>query len=135
MAKLNLHTKYNNYAQENIPIIAKLNEVYKLWHTYLTHLPRITRYTLGEKIDNLFTDCLELALLSSYRPKHNKLETIEQLNAKFDTLKFFIKLLWEIKEIDTNKLTALSIPLSEIGRMIGGWMKLFKDNPTPRTLL
>ncbi|MBU4453389.1 four helix bundle protein, partial [Patescibacteria group bacterium] len=84
---------------------------------------------------NLFTDCLELALLASYRPKDNKLETIEQLNAKFDTLKFFIKLLWEIKGIDTNKLTALSIPLSEIGKMIGGWMKLFKDNPTPRTLL
>ncbi|MFH1611028.1 MAG: four helix bundle protein [Patescibacteria group bacterium] len=136
MTQLNFHIgNSNSNKQDNIPIISKLNEAYKLWHTFLIHLPRIARYTLGEKIDNLFTDCLELALLASYRPKDNKLETIEQLNAKFDTLKFFIKLLWEIKEIDTNKLTALSIPLSEIGKMIGGWMKLFKDNPTPRTLL
>lgn len=135
MAQLNLHTGNNSPAQENIPIIAKLNEGYKLWHTFLTHLPKITRYTLGEKIDNLFTDCLELALLASYRPRDKKQELIEQLNAKFDTLKFFIKLLWEIKEIDTNKLTALSIPLTEIGKMIGGWMKLFKDNPMPKTLL
>ena len=39
------------------------------------------------------------------------------------------------KEIDTNKLTALSVPLTEVGRMIGGWMKLFKENPIPKTLL
>lgn len=136
MAQFNLHTQTNNaYAQEDIPIIANLNEGYKLWHSYLIHLSKITRYTLGEKIDNLFTECLEIALLASYRPKDKKLELIEQLNAKFDTLKFFVKLLWEIKEIDTNKLTSLSIPLTEVGRMIGGWLKLFKDNPVQKTLI
>lgn len=136
MAQTNFHTaNFNSNKQEDIPIITKLNEAYKLWHSFIIHLPKITRYTLGEKIDNLFTGCLEIALLASYRPKNKKLELIEQLNAKLDTLKFFIKLLWEIKEIDTSKLTALSIPLTEVGRMIGGWMKLFKDNPTPKTLL
>lgn len=136
MAQTNFHTvNFNSNKQEDIPIIAKLNEAYKLWHSFLIHLPKITRYTLGEKIDNLFTGCLEIALLASYRPKDKKMELIEQLNAKFDTLKFFIKLLWEIKEIDTNKLTTLSIPLTEVGRMIGGWMKLFKENPVPKTLL
>ncbi|HLC69674.1 MAG TPA: four helix bundle protein [Patescibacteria group bacterium] len=136
MAQFNFHTQaHNTYTQEDIPIIAKLNEGYKLWHSFFVHLSKITRYTLGEKIDNLFTDCLEIALLASYRPKDKKQELIEQLNAKFDTLKFFVKLLWEIKEIDTNKMTALSIPLTEVGRMIGGWIKLFKENPVQKNLL
>jgi len=136
MNQTDFHTgNSNSTKQAEIPIIAKLNEAYKLWHSYLIHLPKITRYTLGEKIDNLFTGCLELALFASYRPKDKKMELIERLNAKFDTLKFFIKLLWEIKEIDTNKLTTISIPMTEVGRMIGGWIKLFKNDPTMKTLL
>jgi len=136
MAQPNFHTQsLSVHKQEDIPIISKLNEAYKLWHSFLIHLPKITRYTLGEKIDRLFTDCLEIALLASYRPRDKKLELIEQLNAKFDTLKFFIKLLWELKEIDTNKMTIISIPLTEVGRMIGGWMKLFKEPVSQKTLL
>lgn len=92
----------------------------------MIHLPKIIRFTLGAKIDTLFTDCLEIALLASYQPKDEKANIIKQLNTKFDMLKFFIKLLWEIKAIDTNKLTALSTPLSEVGKMIGGWMKFYK---------
>lgn len=136
MSQTNFHNQnVSVHTQEGIPIIARLNEAYKLWHSFLIHLPKITRYTLGEKIDRLFTDCLEIALLASYRPREKKLELIEQLNAKFDTLKFFIKLLWEIKEIDTNKMTAISIPLTEVGRMIGGWIKLFKEPVPQKTLL
>ena len=137
MAQLNFHKEnLNSYKQQkDIPIIAKLDAAYKLWHSYLIHLPKITRYTLGEKIDRLFTDCLENALLASYRPRDKKMDLIEQLNAKFDTLKFFIKLLWEIKEIDTNKLTELSVPLTEAGKMIGGWIKLLQPAiPETKTL-
>ena len=109
-----------------IPILSKLSEAYQLWHTFFIHLPKTVKHTLGEKIDNLFTDCLELALIASYLPKDKKEDIVKQFNTKFDVLKFFIKLLWEIKAIDTNKLTALSTPLAEVGRMIGGWMKLYK---------
>ena len=113
-------------SNDDIPIISKLSEAYQLWHMFFIHLPKTVRHTLGEKIDNLFTDCLELALIASYQSKLEKESTVKQLNTKFDMLKFFIKLLWEIKAIDTNKLTALSTPLAEVGRMIGGWMKLYK---------
>ncbi|MCD4693746.1 four helix bundle protein [bacterium] len=131
MNQLNFHTQkaYKSTPPPNncdIPIIAKLSEAYQLWHSFLIHLPKITRFTLGKKIDNLFTDCLEIALQASYQPKNKKSDTIKKLNAKFDILKFFLKLLWELKAIDTNKLTAISTPLTEIGKMIGGWMKFYK---------
>jgi len=89
-------------------------------------LPKTARFSLGKRIDNLFVDCLEIALRASYQPKNEKEEAINELNAKFDALKFFLKLLWEIKAIDASKLAALSNPLAEIGKMIGGWMKLYK---------
>lgn len=123
MNKLNFH---NDQSEDNVPILSQLNESYKLWHGYLLHLPRLTRFTLGSKIDNLFTDCIELTLMASYAEKENKLGIIKRLSVKFDALKFFIKLLWELKALDNNKYTQISLRLNDIGKMIGGWLKLFK---------
>ncbi len=38
-------------------------------------------------------------------------------------LKFFLQIAWEINAIDKNKYIALSQPLVEIGKMLGGWKK------------
>ncbi|MFH1252803.1 MAG: four helix bundle protein [Candidatus Uhrbacteria bacterium] len=86
---------------------------------------------MGTKIDNAFTDCLELALLAGYTSKENKKIVVDKLSVKFDLLKFFIKLLWEIKAIDNNKMTMLSGKLSEIGKMIGGWLKDVQKRNSP----
>ena len=90
---------------------------------YVQHVPKITRFTLGAKIDSLFTECIDLALLASHQPKEKKGGTVDLLNNRFDSLKFFLKLLWEVKGINTNVFTDISKNLAEIGRMIGGWMK------------
>jgi hypothetical protein len=103
-----------------IPILSVFENTYLSWHNFLTGLPRLTRYTLGIKIDNLFTDCLELSLLSSYASKTEKFNSVQKLSIKFDALKFFLKVLWDLKAIDNKKYIALSSPLSEIGKMIGG---------------
>jgi hypothetical protein len=99
-----------------------------LWHSYFENLPRPTRNTLGAKIDNLFTDCLELCSLASFTPREDKLKLIQKLSARLDILKFFLKLLWELKKIEDKKYISLSSPLAEAGKMIGGWLKFFPKN-------
>lgn len=108
------------------PLVIKLQESYKLWHDFLTHLPRLTRYTLGIKVDTIFIECLELALSGSYAARSEKLPILKNLSIKVDALKFFLKLLWEIKALDNNKYTLLSVPLHEIGKMVGGWLAMLK---------
>lgn len=93
----------------------------------MAHLPKLTRYTLGAKIDNLFTDCLELSLLAGYAPRPEKLVAVQKLSMKLDLLKFFLKLLWEIKVIDTKKYTIISTSFSSIGKMVGGWLNTLKQ--------
>ncbi|MDD9951839.1 MAG: four helix bundle protein [Zetaproteobacteria bacterium] len=78
------------------------------------------------KIDSLYTDCLELALSAGYAPKAEKLRIVARLNTKIDALKFFLKVLWDLKGLDNNKYAILSTHLAEIGKMIGGWMKYLK---------
>ncbi|MBI5071941.1 four helix bundle protein [Candidatus Falkowbacteria bacterium] len=94
-----------------------------LWHSFLTHLPRLTRYTLGKKIDELFVNILELALTAQYTRREDKLNFLLQLNRKLDNLKFFVAILWEAKGIDTGKYARLSQKLSSAGIMLGGWIK------------
>lgn len=91
-------------------------------------MPRHTRFTIGAKIDNLFTDCLEIALFINYSPKEQRLDALNQLSVKFDSLKFFLKLLWEIKGMDTKKFNHLSVPIAEIGKMIGKFIKILKNS-------
>ena len=123
MNQLNFHKVEED--DDNI-VIAKFTECYKLWHGFMDHLPRLTRHTLGAKIDNFFTDCLELALMASYAEKENKLQIIKRLSVKFDALKFFIKILWETNALDEKKYARISVSLNEIGRIIGGWLKIFQ---------
>ena len=140
MQQLDLHNKNigtinppPRLAGGDIPIITKLSESYKLWHSYFNDLPRHTKFTLGTKIDNTLTECLELALIASYTKKEGKLKCIQQLSAKFDTLKFFLKLLWEIGGLNKKRFSDLSQLLALIGQMIGGWLELFKEKPVPNS--
>ena len=107
-----------------------LKECYLLWHNFLPHVPRLSRYTLGVKIDELFINILELALTAQYTRREDKLTFLQQLNRKFDGLKFFITLLWEAKGLDPTQYGQLSQKLTAAGKMLGKWLRLFK-NETP----
>ena len=96
-------------------------ESYKAWHGFLPHFPRLSRYTLGAKIDTIFSEILELLLMAKYSDKNGKALLINKAIAKLDVLKFFLQIAWEIKALDNKKYTNLSQPLVEIGRMMGGW--------------
>jgi len=100
-----------------------MTEAYKIWHDFLPHFPRLSKYTLGAKIDAIFTEILELLLFAKYADKNSKLLLINKAIAKLDSLKFFLQIAWEIKALDNKKFAHLSNPLAEIGRMLGGWRK------------
>ncbi|OGH64177.1 MAG: hypothetical protein A2821_04150 [Candidatus Magasanikbacteria bacterium RIFCSPHIGHO2_01_FULL_41_23] len=79
-------------------------------------------------MDNLFTDILELAILAGYSAKPDKLKHLELLSGKLDCLKLFLKILWEIKALDNQKYSALSLIINEIGKMAGGWLKAIRPS-------
>ena len=110
-------------SQSNLPIVDRALEAYKLWQTSLGHFPRLQRYSLGVKIDRLFTDVLERLLLAGYQPREQKIGTVIEASASLDLLKFFLRVAWEFKCLDNQKYAALSAPVNEIGKMLGGWLK------------
>ena len=94
-----------------------------LWHSFLLHLPRLTRYTLGIKIDNLFTDLIATTLTAQFAKREQKLSLLLQLAQKLDHLKYFVTILWEAGGFEASKYSQLARKFTEVGTMLGGWIR------------
>jgi len=109
--------------QRTLPIIERMVAVYKMWYGYRDHFPKKSRYTLGDKIDNVFIKILECLCIASYQKSEQKIGTIAVAINQLDILKFFIRLAWELAILDNKKFIALSEELHEIGKMLGDWKR------------
>lgn len=62
--------------------------------------------------------------------REQKLPYVRLAIRKQDTLKLLLMILWEANSLDTTKYAALSAPLEEVGKMLGGWNgQLTKTQP------
>src|SRR4030042_4016993 len=108
---MNFHNKMAFIApppQQNPIIIFKLVAAYKLWHEFLPHFSKTSRYTLGIKIDSLFIETTENIFIASRLAKDQKLPSLQKASSKLDMLKFFLQIAWEIKSMDNKKYIIIS---------------------------
>lgn len=83
-------------------------------------------------MDAEFVVLIEAVASASFLSKSEKQPWVRLAIRKLDTLKIFLLILWETKSLDTKKYIALSLPLEEIGKMLGGWNgQLTRQNSTP----
>ncbi len=109
-----------------LPIIQKLIELYKVWQQYLPHFPATSRHTLGARIDILLVQIGEVFFSASFQSEKQKLVTLEKASRNLDSVKFLLRLAWEIKSFDTKRFIVISGYTDEIGKMLGGWLKQLK---------
>ena len=112
-----------------LPVLQKLKDAYLIWYKYYSIIPKVHRYSLGEKIDKLFVEAMEAIITASFLNQSEKLPYVHLAIRKIDTLKIFLMLLWETKSMDNKKYIELSLKLDEVGRNLGGWCgQLLKQN-------
>ena len=113
-----------------LPVLERLKTAYLLWYGYYQTLPKAHRHTLGGRIDTLFIEAVEAIASATFLSKPEKQPWVRLAIRKIDTLKVFLLILWETKSLDTKKYIALSVPLEEVGKMLGGWNgQLMKTQP------
>jgi len=118
-------------SKSNPPVIETLRTAYKLWHGYHTAFPRLSRYTLGAKIDCVFHEIFISIFTARYAERHLKEQAIKDASAQLNVLIFLMQIAWELKCLDHKKYAAISPPLQAAANMIGGWQKYLKRNTTP----
>ena len=112
-----------------LPVLQRMKDVYLVWYNYYSIIPKVHRYSLGEKIDRFFIDALEAIITASFLNQTEKLPYVRLAIRKIDKLKIFLMLLWETKSVDNKKYIELSIKIDEVGKMLGGWCgQILKQN-------
>ena len=109
----------------------RIKSAYLLWHEYHSTLPKIHRYSLGNKIDNLYIESLEAVSAAAFLAREEKMPYVRLSARKVDTIKLLLMILWETKSLDTKKYAVLSERMAEIGKMLGGWSGQLKKQNSP----
>lgn len=111
----------------DIPIFKKTYDLYRTFYGYRASIPKQDRYTIWQKCEELLLQVLEGILFASQTPKAEKLPYLERTSVKLNFLRVFIRLMKDVKAIDTKKYIATEASLDEIGRMLGGWIRSTKE--------
>ena len=112
-----------DYHFDDIPIFQKSYEFYKTLYQYLVDFPKKDRYTIGQRLENISLDLLELTVFATNLQKSEKLPVLQKASTKLDLLKILIRLTKDLKILDNKKYLILEGYLQEIGKMLGGWIK------------
>ena len=101
--------------------------MYKLFSQFLTIFPKGKRYTLGQKIDQLLLEIIELIITAGYWAREQKLPVLQKVSIKLDVIKILLRLANETKCLDNSNYQQTISHILEIGRMLGGWIKTVKQ--------
>jgi len=113
--KLTLYNKFYGLTKYNYRMVKNFSKEYK--------------FTLGGDICALSWACLDLVIETNALPNNNKYSKIISLSNDFDRLKLRIRIAQEIKLISVSQFSHIQENyLTEIGSMIGGWMKWAETN-------
>jgi hypothetical protein len=78
---------------------------------------------LGQKLDQIALELIELIVRASYLQREQKLPVLENSVVSADLIKILLRLAKDNKALDNKKYLQLESNLQEIGRMIGGWKR------------
>ena len=89
----------------------------------LLQFPRSERYALATEIKNSMYTLLRLVVAAN--KKYYKKTTLQEMDVELETIKTFIRIAADpkFKYLGLKQYENWSKMLSEIGRMLGGWMK------------
>ena len=116
-----------------LPVLERIKQTYLLWHQYHSKLPKIHQYTIGAKIDTLLVEIMEAVSAASFLPKGEKSSYLQLAMRKLDTVKLLLLVLWESRSLDNKRYAAISAPIDEVGKMLGGWNGRLQKQNSPES--
>lgn len=114
-----------------MPVLYKAKDLYLTWFNYYKTIPKIHRYSLGQKIDNFLIETISAISTASFADKDKKILNVSDAIQNIDTLKILLIILWEAKSLNDKQYIDLSVRIDEIGRMLGGWLGQLKKQNSP----
>jgi len=105
------------------PVINKTYEAYKILVDINSKLNKRWAFSLGKSTENSLLGLLEQLIMAKNVPKLLKAAYLIKASAYWETATLKVRLLLELGLVNETRIFQLQGNLTEIGRMLGGWLK------------
>lgn len=110
---------------EDYSIFVKYYGFFKYMLDRVEKFPRISKFTIGDRIINLLCEIQEEIIETIYMKERYK--KLKKINISLEKLRIYIRISLERKYISVKQAEYIFTEINEIGKMIGGWIKLCKE--------
>lgn len=116
----------NGFEKFNAPLVHKICEFYKKIYLLSPKIPKRDRFGIWVKIENLCLEIIILIITASLEAMINKLLILNAARIKIEVLKRLIRIVYELKIIESKRYIDLELDLQEISKMANGWIRYLK---------
>ena len=89
----------------------------------LKNFPRDQKFLIGDRIQGLISDVLELFIEAYYSSGKDKKPKLLRANIQLEKLRYYVRLCYELGYFSSQKYGHIMERIQVIGRMNGGWIK------------
>lgn len=90
----------------------------------INKFPRSQKFVLGDRIETLFLEILELLIEANY--SRDKIGFLNEANLKLEKGRYLMRIAKDLHYFNLRAYEFSSRSINEIGKMIGGWRKGIK---------
>lgn len=83
--------------------------------------PRLRRFTLGERIEHLILDLLELLVEAAF--SRSKRAPLQRANLRLEVLRHLWRSAHELQVIPARRYEHGARMMDDLGRQVGGWLR------------
>lgn len=110
---------------EEYTVFIKYYSFFKYCLDRVEAFPRISKFTIGDRIVNILCDIQEQIIEGIYTKDRYKI--LKQINLNIEKIRIYMRISFERKYISIRQYEYIVSELNEIGKMIGGWINLCKE--------
>jgi four helix bundle protein len=115
-------------ADNSMKVVQKFVDMAKYVYVVLRNFPRSEKYSLAADIRHVLWEVGTMLERASVVPaKPEKLRLLQQADIRLSELKFLVRMGMELEFVPFEKYKNFSGMVTEVGRMLGGWLKFVKQ--------
>jgi len=107
---------------QDLSIFEKTYELILWLYPAINKFPKSQRFVLGQRIENAILEIFE-GIIEANQEK-NKMPFLKKISVELDKLRILIRLSKDLKFISIRQYSFSAEKINEIGKMLGGWMKM-----------
>ena len=103
------------------PVIARHYDLILWLLRQIPKFPRSHRFVLGDRIENLALEILELLIEAAYT--RNKSAQLRRAGIQLEKMRYLIRMSKDLELLSIRQYQFVAEQIDEVGRMVGGWLR------------